>query len=308
MGVAKEAASSGVSVNMTSASEPVGRMRRSILALPAALALGKVGRAADATRLVYPRTETKTDRRDDYQVQLLELALARAGASYVLESHPLFMLQARSISELAQGRGLDTIWTMTSAEREAELLPVRVPIDRGLLGWRLLLVRRNDLARFANVRSLAQLRALRAGQGIDWPDTAILRSAGLQVDASVRYGDLFLKLAAGRIDFFPRSVVEVWGELDEHRGEGFSVEPHLVLRYPTAMYFFVNRKRPELAATIERGLLIAQRDGSFEALFEKHFGKDIQRAELARRERIELANPLLPAATPLADARLWYRP
>ena len=265
-------------------------------------------RAADATRVVYPRAEANSDRRDEYPVQLLELALARAGGSYAVESHALFMLQARSIAELAQGRGLDVIWTMTSAEREAQLLPVRVPIDRGLLGWRLLLVRQADVARWAQVHSLAQLQTLRAGQGVDWPDTPILRASGLSVDASVRYGDLFLKLAAGRIDCFPRSVIEVWDELATHAGEGFSVEPHLVLHYPAAMYFFVNRQRPELAAAIERGLLAAQRDGSFDALFARHFGIALQRAELERRERIELRNPLLPINTPLADARLWYRP
>jgi len=169
-------------------------------------------------------------------------------------------------------------------------------------------VRQADLTRFAEVRSLAQLQALRAGQGIDWPDTAIMRAAGLQVDASVRYGDLFLKLAAGRIDYFPRSVIEVWDELNGHRGEGFAVEPHLVLHYPAAMYFFVNRNRPELAAAIERGLNAALRDGSFDALFERHYGTALQRAELARRERVELNNPLLSSITPLNEARLWFRP
>ena len=293
---------------MKSVNEPIGRMRRSILALLPALALARTGRADDATRIVYPRAEAKADRRDDYQVELLELALARAGRRYTLEPHRLFMLQARSLAELAAGRGLDVVWTMSSAEREADLLPVRIPIDCGLLGWRLLLVREAALARFAGLDKLAELRALRAGQGVDWPDTPILRAAGLGVDASVRYGDLFLKLAAGRIDYFPRSVVEVWDELAAHHGEGFAVEPHLVLHYPAAMYFFVRKDNARLAADIEHGLQAAQRDGSFDALFERHFGAALRRSELARRTLIELPNPLLSAATPLGDARLWYRP
>ncbi len=113
--------------------------------------------------LVYPRAEADADRRDDYPVQLLALALAKAGRHDKLEPHALFMLQARSIRELEQGRGLDVIWTMTSIEREADLLAIHIPIDRGLLGWRLLLVRKEELPRFAALHSLVELQPLRAG-------------------------------------------------------------------------------------------------------------------------------------------------
>ncbi len=37
-----------------------------------------------------------------------------------------------------------------------------------------------------------------------------------------------------------------------------------MLHYPTAMYFFVNRPRPELAAEIRRGLKISLKDGLFD--------------------------------------------
>ena len=258
--------------------------------------------------LVYPRSEEEEDRRDDYPVQLLALALSKAGRQDGLLPHALFMLQARSIRELEQGRWLDVIWTMTSTEREAALLPIRIPIDRGLLGWRLLLVRASELPRLAQVRGLVDLQALRAGQGADWPDTTILRAAGLNVDESARYGDLFRKLGAGRIDYFPRGLQEIWSELDQHRSEGLAAEPRLALHYPTAMYFFVNKRDTALAADITRGLERALRDGSFDALFQRHFGAQIKRAGLNERQVIELRNPLLPAQTPLADARLWYRP
>ncbi len=241
-------------------------------------------------------------------MQLLSLALAKAGRHEELQSHALFMLQARSIRELEQGRGLDVIWTMTSAEREAQLLPIRIPIDRGLLGWRLLLVRKDALPRFAQVRSLVDLQPLRAGQGADWPDTTILRAAGLTVDESARYGDMFRKLSAGRIEYFPRGLLEVWGELEARRDESLAVEPRLVLHYPAAMYFFVNKRDAALAADISRGLEKALHDGSFDALFQRYFGASIKRAGLGERQVIELRNPLLPALTPLADTRLWYRP
>jgi hypothetical protein len=267
-----------------------------------------LARAAAPPTVVYPRAETDVDDRDRYPVQLLKLALRKAHASYELKPHPVFMLQVRAMREVEQQSGLDIVWTMTSRDREQALLPIRIPIDRGLLGWRLLLVQSAGAGRFASMTSLEQLKGLRAGQGADWPDTAILRDAGLAVDESARYGDLFQKLAAGRIDYFPRSVQEIWGELDNHKTEGFVVEPTLALHYPTAMYFFVNRKRADLAADIRRGLDIALRDGSFEALFLQNFGDTLKRARLDKRRVFEMPNPLLPPETPLADRRLWYRP
>ncbi len=267
-----------------------------------------VAAAAPPRTIVYPRAESDVDDRDRYPVQLLTLALRKAHAGYELKVHPVFMLQVRAMHEVEQDSGLDIVWTMTSRERERALLPVRIPIDRGLLGWRLLLVRPEAVPRLAAIRSVDQLKGLRGGQGADWPDTVILRDAGLAIDESVRYGDLFQKLAAGRIDYFPRSVQEIWGELDNHRAEGFVVEPTLALHYPTAMYFFVNRKHAELAADIRRGLEIALKDGSFEALFRQNFGAILERAQLDKRRVLELRNPLLPEETPLKDARLWYRP
>ena len=74
------------------------------------------------------------------------------------------------------------------------------------------------------------------------------------------------------------------------------------------MYFFVNRQRPELAAEIRKGLEIALKDGSFEALFMQNFGASLKRARLDKRRVLEMGNPLLPPETPLADARLWVRP
>src|ERR1700739_2098845 len=97
------------------------------------LALCLAATAAMARTVVYPRAETNTDDRDRYPVQLLTLALRKAHSEYELKPHPVFMLQVRAMREVEQGSGLDIVWTMTSKEREQALLPIRIPIDRGLL-------------------------------------------------------------------------------------------------------------------------------------------------------------------------------
>ena len=280
--------------------------RRQLLAMPLALSVAPL-RAA-TMRVVYPRQESAGDQRDDYQALLLKLVLEKSGRPYEVVPHAHAMVQPRLLHELEVGNDLDVAWTMTSTQRERKLLPVRIPVDMGLGGWRLLMVRKSNASRFDAVESLTQLKLLTAGQGADWPDVEILRAAGLPVVTAANYASLFRMLGAGHFDYFPRAVQEIWPELERPGTEELMVEPRLVLRYPTASYFFVNRKRPELAADIERGFELALQDGSYNALFRRHLGPTLDRARLRQRTVLHLNNPLLPPNTPLDVARYWYQP
>jgi len=80
----------------------------------------------------------------------------------------------------------------------------------------------------------------------------------------------------------------------------------VLLIYPTADYYFVNKQNTELAENLRQGLELALADGSFGRLFAAHFGPAIRRAQLDKRVLIELTNPLLPPQTPLARKELWF--
>ncbi|UUZ49018.1 hypothetical protein LP420_00175 [Massilia sp. B-10] len=151
----------------------------------------------------YPRPESNPDERSRYPLRLLELALARADTDYRIEISPLRMQQGRALLRLEKNEGIDILSTMTSAERESRLQAIRIPIDKGLIGWRLLLVERAKLGQMAQLRSLAELKNFSAGQGSDWPDTAIMRENGLPVYGTTSYESLFSMLESGRIDYFP---------------------------------------------------------------------------------------------------------
>lgn len=254
----------------------------------------------------YPHAESDSDSRQDYPLQLLKLALSKAGGNHTLAPSKVRMQQGRAARELEDGQDIDVMWTMTSKEREAHLLPIRIPIYKGLIGWRIGLVREADADRFASVHNLADLRAIRLGQGHDWPDTDILRSNGLSVYGVDDYESLFRMLQQGRFDFFPRSVLEIWQERDRHASQGLVIEPHLLLRYPAVAYYFVNRRNTALARLIERGLERALADGSFERLFLKFYGPLLEAAHIDQRTVIDLTNPLLPVDTPLNRDVFWY--
>ncbi len=241
---------------------------------------------------------------------VLQLALDKSGHAYTLTAVTPQMLQGRSIARtMAPGGDIDVLWSMTTREREALLLPVRLPLDKGLLGWRIAIVHQDKAEQFAMVQSAQDLRYFTAGQEHDWPDSDILRSNGLPVMTASQYDSLFRMLARKRFDYFPRGVAEAWSEVDEHPELPLAVDRHLVLYYPAAEYFFVTRSKPYLAEHIRQGLLRAQADGSFDQLFHAHFDPLLQRAKLAERRVIELSNPLLDAATlPPASPAWWYHP
>eukprot|EP01032_Pedospumella_encystans_P003237 gene3237-3816_t len=117
-----------------------------------------------------------------------------------------------------------------------------------------------------------------------------------------------LLLAAGRFDYFPRALGEAVRESDQFAARGIVAAPGFVLHMRSAVYFFVNKKNHALAAAIEHGLRSAIQDGSFDKLFRELNDTAIERARLAQRQVIELANPELPPETPLADKSLWFVP
>ncbi|GAB2871427.1 transporter substrate-binding domain-containing protein [Pseudoduganella ginsengisoli] len=260
--------------------------------------------AAAPLRAAYPKPQTEFEQGF---VDLLKLALSRAGG-YAPQEWLVHMEKGRAIHELVHGNQLDVVWAVANREREQQMLPVRIPLDKGISGWRLLLVNKGDAAKFGAVRALPDLARWTAGQGQDWADTAVLRANGLPVVTGNNSKGLFSMLIAGRFDYFPRSARQIWAEAEQYQARGLAVEDSLVLHYPAAVYFFVNRNNAALAAALERGLLAAIDDGSFDRLFHATHGEALRRAQFGKRRIFHLNNPDLSPETPLARKQFWYTP
>lgn len=226
-------------------------------------------------------------------IRALELTASEYGDYHFVRSSE--MEQGRAIRALQSGR-IDIAVFAPDAERERTLLAIPVPIAKGLLGWRVCLVRPDNAARFVTISSLAEWQesGLRIGQLQTWPDAALLRSNDLKVEETALYGNLFKMLHRGRFDCFLRSVIEVEDELSKH--PDLVIEPHLVFHYPLPLLYFVSPARPELARRIELGLQRARERGDYDRIFEEGVGGIIRRLGLDRRTVIELHNPDLSPA------------
>lgn len=285
---------------------------------PLCLAAGLAGvpwirtQAAAPLRVFYPAPEFAGDQRYHDLIALLRSALQRSEATQgpvQLQAAPEIMTEGRQLIELEAGRSLDVGWSSTSVEKETRLLPVRIPTRRGLLGFRLALIDRGRQPEFERVRSLADLRRLRVGQGLGWGDVEVYRANRIAVQTA-NYEILFRMLILGRFDLFPRGVNEAFVEWGTHSAElpALEVERTLLLYYPWPYYFFFNRRHAALARRVEWGLREMLRDGSFDAHFWAFHGESVRRARLGERHLIRLHNPLLPPDTPLGDTQLWLDP
>jgi len=279
--------------------------------------LGAMPVAADSVMsFIYHRDEgDDVDRRNQYLWRVLRGALdhTRPGwGDYVLEPS-IAMHQKRRIHVLENNEsGINVSLFPAQRGLDDKLIPVRIPIDRGMLGYRVLLIRESDQPAFSAVKSIADLKAFKFGLLGWWEDVAIMRNAGMTVVPGTSYEGLFKMLGAGRFDALSRSSSEVTQEFDLRRKDlpGVAIEEHLLLHYPMPAYFWFpntddGRHRAE---RVREGLTQMLRDGTLQALFDEEFGPLIKRLDLDHRLVIELANPLLGDNEPLDDPSLWYKP
>lgn len=255
----------------------------------------------------------RQDQRNVYFIDMLRLALEKTSHTdgpFRLEMCTDKMQQQRAIKCLSKGILVDIVWTMTSKEREAKLLPIRIPLLKGLMGYRILIIREEDKEKFRAINTLEDLKMLKAGQGHDWPDTEILRANGIEVIGGPSYDGLFAMLKKKRFDYLPRCVNEPWAEIEAHKNKNLVVEQTLLIQYTAPSYFFVNSKNTRLANRLEKGLRLAIKDGSFDQMFRHHpTNKDIfELLKFEKRKIIRLKNPFLPSETPLEVKELWYAP
>ncbi|NQD37982.1 amino acid ABC transporter substrate-binding protein [Permianibacter sp. IMCC34836] len=263
---------------------------------------------ADPKLVIYPGD---APRYAEY-IELLRTALDRTSTDYgpyVLKPADQDMNEARFLVEARSGTLINVVWSATSIEKEKTLLPVRIPLEKGLLGYRIGLIRAGSQARFDQVKTAQDLLPFEFGLGPGWGDIDVYQAAGFKVQLAP-YEELFAMTAFGRFDYFSRGVNEVFAEFDVRQSQtpNLEIEQGILLHYPYPFYFFVTPTDPKLAERIERGLQRMLADGSFDLIFHKYNNAAIKRANFSKRRLIELPNRNLPPQTPLRDARLWYRP
>ncbi|WP_428675013.1 hypothetical protein [Roseibium sp.] len=278
---------------------------------PVALLLLFLSAATAAGEVVYYPVEAGRRIEGEIPLQVLKLALQKHGGDWDLQPSPLGpMNEQRSKILLSHGQGLDIAWYGTYPELEKQLMPVRIPINGGLLGWRLFLIDGRRQAEFSRIENQEDLTRLNLVQGQGWGDIKVLEDAGFPVTAA-EYHLLFGLVTAGRADAFPRGVDEIYVEhaqWSEHL-PNLAIEQSLAIYYPWMKLFFVQNGNHALHDAIFDGLQKAHADGSYQELFFSHPSnrKTLDLGRLHERRLFHLDNAHMTDETRNIDPKFFFK-
>ncbi len=243
----------------------------------------------------------KTAARQQYELKLLDAALAASRQKYgdYHISEDVTELSASQESAVFRAHQADVFVTVAGNPKlkNEQKIIVTHPLMKGLLGYRLLIVRQQDLNKFAAIQNAASFKQLSMGIPQGWADADLFRHNGYAVVEGGTYATLFDSLAAKKFDYVALGANEIETAF-KNRAEtykAFSIEPSKLLYYPFALVFYVNPNRPELATRLRDGLHVIEQSGEAERLFKEATGDIINRLHLLERKIFRLENPILPA-------------
>jgi len=255
--------------------------------------------------------QSKFDASHSYFDSLLKMIL-KVEKSDAKVIHSYKMEQGRALVQLKLNKGINVYWAGTSIEREKELNAIKIPLLKGLLGYRILIINKKNKKLFEDIKNIDDLKKLKACQGRHWPDTVILENSEFNVIKNSNYEAMFLQVLKGRCDYFPRGIHEGYSEVNvrELKYKELMIFDKLIVYYPFPMYFFVSKENKKLAKQIESGLNKLIDNGTFENHLKKHtITKHLFPMQNWPKSTIfEIHNPLLSESTNFMDERLWVIP
>lgn len=181
--------------------------------------------------------------------------------------------------------------------RQGKLRMIPVPLDRGILSYRLniLLERKKDMLK--SVREPKDMHAFVIGQNEGWMDVDIYRAAGIPTKEVRNWSDgQFAKqMEAGFIDLFPLGLEETLTFFLPHFRKAYpqlTADEHILVRYPWFRFVWVSPSpdADELYDALVRGFDAIVRDRTFMSLWLRHRAEPDKKLFTARRI-IDIGNP-----------------
>ncbi len=260
-----------------------------------------------------PRPDDAKGPRTDFHGIVIEEALRRTvpiWGSYEYAPQVPLLARERMLDEMLRGEVVNVSVVASQPVWEERLLPIRIPIDMGLSGYRIALVHRDSQARLAAVKDVAELKRLGMGVGTAWSSRKIFEAEGFRTVTGESFNALLQMLMAGRSDYFPRGLNEVFPEYAARKAEfpALAIEQQLLLVVPLPTYIFVSPTAPRLARRIEEGMESMLRDGTLQKLVLQHHGALLAQAQLCSRRTFRINNPLLAEPSPAQRKELWLDP
>ncbi len=202
----------------------------------------------------------------------------------------------RNVREVSRGE----IFNVSSNALNNEILNsdiqvIKIPIMKGLLGFRALVVHNEEIQRIKHIQTLEEFRHLKAGQIEHWSDIAVFESNNIEVVTGNNMDVLFTMLERKRFDYIPLGIGEVKNIFDLVKTDhaDLSILNSTYLHYPFPVYFYVCDCEPLIAERIKFGLKTLKENGKLDQLIDRHFGGSFAKIKSQGTQIFKISNPYL---------------
>lgn len=245
---------------------------------------------ANEVMALYPTPPIDGDVRAVFALDMVKMALSKQDASWVARLNGPAMERGRMEAELEKGTLINVLMLPKNAEYDKRFLKVRHNLDKGLLGYRVALVHQDNLNLFQSVETLKQLRELTVCASRKWSITKLFRSNSLPTLEQSEFRHNFLHLNLKHCDYLSRGLSEVLLEYSEYADEfkSIAIDPYITISSDQGYYLYVSPRHPDLHAALELGFEKANKDGSFERLFQQYYGATLTSLNFHERRVIKL--------------------
>ncbi|MEF3697979.1 amino acid ABC transporter substrate-binding protein [Desulfolutivibrio sp.] len=237
----------------------------------------------------------------DFARELCRTALEKAGIEAEFIPAPLCN-ERRQLDMLRRGLVQLDMMPVTPkrlhAARNGEILMIPVPLDRGMLGWRLNLLLHSQRDMLADVRSVEDLAKFTMGQGEGWMDVDLYEAVGIRTKQVRRWRDaeFVQQMKAGYFQLFPLGLEEALDYFLPHFQTiepDIVADPYILVKYPWFRFPAVSAVAEDARAlyeALQHGFDIMAQDGSFLEVF-SHYKKLPPKSAFSERTVIEIPNP-----------------
>ncbi|NKD54473.1 MULTISPECIES: amino acid ABC transporter substrate-binding protein [unclassified Haematospirillum] len=243
-----------------------------------------------------PAPENPDDPRFAWSVEVLRMALQATEQDFgpwklVLESR--VSDRTRLETELEKGGLINVALLPSCTISDKRFMRVSHVADRGLLGYRVAIIRAGEQNKFSGVKTLNDLAAFAVASGRNWHISKIFIGNDLPVTLWPDLDGLYNLLSIGRVDYLSRSVYEVMRELDHYKQTypDLAIEQTLLVRTPIAMWLYVSVGEDRLKERLEAGMDRILANGALKTRFDALFRKDLEALNLKSRHVIMLNDP-----------------
>ena len=191
--------------------------------------------------------------------------------------------------------GFDAMISASHFEREEGLLPVYIPLDRGLLGVRVCLINQASQPYFSEVKNSTDFSRLSLQVVLDesWPDKGIMEANQIPVKSINSHDQRIQFVMENAKVCYSRSIFEIGRE--HAANPDLVIEKELLLVYHQADILYFRKGAKNLAEAIQYGLIKSYEDGTFQQIYNRHFQSLKEKNNLYGRKIFFLQSPMLSA-------------